>query len=78
MVLCQEMLLLPDREHGEHTTSLPTSVSPFFYISNSPPPPPPPPPPHHPALLQAKHMLMLKDVVVQDIIQFLEHCEGDG
>ena len=27
-------------------------------------------------LLQAKHMLMLKDTVIQDIIQFLECCEG--
>ena len=25
---------------------------------------------------QAKHMIMLKDVIGQEIIQFLEHCEG--
>ena len=25
--------------------------------------------------LQAKHMLMLKDTVVQDIFQFLDSCE---
>ena len=28
------------------------------------------------ALLQAKHMIMLKDSVAQEVIQFLEHCEG--
>ena len=26
--------------------------------------------------LQAKHMIMLRDSVIQDIVQFLEHCEG--
>ena len=25
---------------------------------------------------QAKHMIMLRDSVIQDIIQFLEHCES--
>lgn len=25
---------------------------------------------------QAKHMIMLRDSVVQEIIQFLEHCES--
>ncbi|XP_015778261.1 PREDICTED: tetratricopeptide repeat protein 30A-like [Acropora digitifera] len=28
--------------------------------------------------LQAKHMIMLRDSVIQDIIQFLEHCELYG
>ena len=27
-------------------------------------------------LLQAKHMILLKDTIVQDIIRFLEQCEG--
>ena len=27
-------------------------------------------------LIQAKHMIMLRDSVIQDVIQFLEHCEG--
>lgn len=27
--------------------------------------------------MQAKHMIMLRDSVIQDIIQFLEHCEGN-
>ena len=26
--------------------------------------------------VQAKHMIMLRDSVIQDIIQFLEHCES--
>ena len=26
--------------------------------------------------VQAKHMIMLKDNVIQELIQFLEHCEG--
>ena len=25
---------------------------------------------------QAKHMIVLKDNITKDIIQFLEHCEG--
>lgn len=29
-----------------------------------------------PLLMQAKHMIVLKDNITKDIIQFLEHCEG--
>ena len=26
--------------------------------------------------MQAKHMIMLKDSVMEDVLKFLDHCEG--